>query len=41
MQLSCFGNVNEANKHIKNWSLGPVPENTWHPWVYAKRLEVV
>ena len=39
--FSSFGNVNETNKHITNGSLGPEPENTWHPWVYAKRLEVV
>ena len=39
--FSSFGNVNETNKHITNGSLGPEPGNTWHPWVYAKRLEVV
>ncbi|KAL9976379.1 hypothetical protein ACROYT_G013676 [Oculina patagonica] len=39
--FSSFGNVNETKKHITNGSLGPEPENTWHPWVYAKRLEVV
>ena len=39
--FSSCGYVNETNKHITNGSLGPEPGNTWHPWVYAKRLEVV
>ena len=38
--FSSFGDVNDDNKHIKNGSLGPKPENTWHPWVYSERLEV-
>ena len=38
--FSSFGDVNENNKHITNGSLGPMPEDTWHPWVYAERLEV-
>jgi len=39
--FTSFGSVNETNKLITNGSLGPEPGNTWHHWVYAKRLEVV
>lgn len=39
--FSSFGDVNDDNKHITNGSLGSKPENTWHPWVYSERLEVV
>ena len=38
--FSSFSDVNDGNKHITNGSLGPKPENTWHPWVFSERLEV-
>lgn len=39
--FSSFANVNNDNKCIVNGSLGPEPENTWQPWIYQGRLEVV
>ena len=38
--FSSFGDVNESNKHITNGSLGPMPEDAWHQWLYSERLEV-
>ena len=38
--FSSFCDVNDGNKHITNGSLGPKPENTWHPWFFSERLEV-
>lgn len=39
--FSSFANVNRDNKRTINGTLGILPENSWQPWEYERRLRVV
>jgi hypothetical protein len=39
--FSSFANVNRDNKRTANGTLGILPENTWQPRGYERRLKVI